>query len=551
MCNFLQLIIKEIMKIKKHIKASRMGKGKKIGIIFVLVALLPALFYSVYEISSLSSTEELIQSIYSKQLDVILFSINQYALDAAQSWSGEINTLLITSQPSRADSTTRIFLNKRDVIHGMFYADSTGHSFSFVSRQIKEKAEVDKNISVSSLQNQSATIEKLMRYSSAGYRKIEPVIIGDSVSGQGLMLMFVTSSRFPEKKIAGFLIDAKSFLIEVLQSKIEQAAGEEFLLAVFDRRNQHILLSTSPINVTELREVKDLWLFPGYSIGIRLKGTSVEDIVRARSERNLILIGVLDILLIGAVWLVYRTLKKEMELVRLKGDFVSNVSHELRTPLSLIRMFTETLSMKRVQTEEKEQEYYGTILQETERLTHLINNILNFSRMEAGKKQYHFEQIVLNDVVADIMKTYTSHLEQEGFAVVVQLAKNIRSTSADREAVAEAFINILNNAAKYSIVDKYIRVKTEQTESMCCVEVEDHGIGIEKHHHKKIFETFYRVSTGLTNNIKGSGLGLSLVSHIMDAHGGMIELESKPGKGSTFRLLFPIVNRSDSKHKGY
>ncbi len=538
------------MKNNKYIKARRIENGHKIGIIFVLVALLPVLFYSAYEVSSLSSTEELIQSIYIKQLDVILFSINQYALDVAQSWSGEINALLITSQPSRVDSDTRIFLNKRVAVHGVFYFDSTGHSISFVTQQKKEKARGNENISVSSLQNQSATIEKLLRYASSGYRKIEPVIIGDSVSGQGLLLMFVTSSRFPEQKIAGFLIDAKSFLTDVLQAKIEQAAGEEFLLAVFDRRNRQIVLSTSPVEITELREIKDLWLFPGHSIGIRLRGTSVEDVVKARAERNLILIGVLDILLIGAVWLMYRTLKKEMELVRLKGDFVSNVSHELRTPLSLIRMFTETLSMKRVQTEEKKDEYYETILQETERLTRLINNILNFSRMEAGKKQYHFEQIALNDVITGVLKTYTSHLEHEEFITSVQVGENLPAVHADGEAIAEALINILDNAVKYSAADKYVRIKTGQTDRMIYVEVEDHGIGIDKHYHKKIFETFYRVSTGLTNNIKGSGLGLSLVSHIMDAHGGTIELESVPGKGSTFRLLFPIVNRSDSTHKG-
>jgi two-component system phosphate regulon sensor histidine kinase PhoR len=538
------------MKKNKNISSPGSKNVRKIGIIFVLVALLPALFYSAYEVSSLSSTEALIQSIYSKQLDVILFSINQYALDVTQSWSGEINALLITSQTSRVDSATRIFLNRRSAVHGVFYTDSTGHSLSFLSRQKKETSGDSEDIPVSSLQNQSETIGKLLRYSSSGYRKIEPVIIGDSVSGQGLMLMFVTSSRSPEKKIAGFLIDAKSFITDVLQSKLQQAAGEEFLIAVFDRRNQHIVFSTSPIKITELREVKDLWLFPGYSIGIRLKGTSVEDVVRARTERNLILIGVLDILLIGAVWLVYRTLKKEMELVRLKGDFVSNVSHELRTPLSLIRMFTETLSMKRVQSEEKKQEYYETILHETERLTRLINNILNFSRMEAGKKQYHFEPMAVNDVVAAVLKTYTSHLEHEGFTTSVQLGEYLPDIHADHEAIAEAVINILDNAIKYSAADKFIRITTRQTENMIAVEVEDRGIGIEKHHHKKIFETFYRVSTGLTNNIKGSGLGLSLVSHIVNAHGGMIELESTPGKGSTFRLLFPLMNRLNSAHKG-
>jgi two-component system phosphate regulon sensor histidine kinase PhoR len=142
------------------------------------------------------------------------------------------------------------------------------------------------------------------------------------------------------------------------------------------------------------------------------------------------LIALLDILLIGAVWLVYRTLKKEMELVRLKGDFVSNVSHELRTPLSLIRMFTETLSMKRVPTEKKKQEYYSTILQETERLTRLINNILNFSRMEAGKKQYHFASTDLNDVVNSVMKTFQSHLQHERFETTRSCGRRGRCRSA-------------------------------------------------------------------------------------------------------------------------
>ena len=170
--------------------------------------------------------------------------------------------------------------------------------------------------------------------------------------------------------------------------------------------------------------------------------------------------------------------------------------------------------------------------------------------MEAGKKQYQFEPTALNEAVTGVMKTYTSHLEHEGFSISVQLADNLPAIHADREAIAEALINILDNTVKYSTIDKYVRIKTGQTDSMLYAEVEDHGIGIDKQHHKKIFETFYRVSTGLTNNIKGSGLGLSLVSHIVDAHKGLIELESKPDTGSTFRLLFPIMNRSDATNKG-
>ncbi|HLP14868.1 MAG TPA: ATP-binding protein [Bacteroidota bacterium] len=537
---------------KKHIpvKTSAMGNGRKIGIIFSLVALLPALFYTAYEINTSSATESLIQSIYSKQLDVILFSMNSYALDVTQNWSGEINALLTSSSPARVDSATRAFLRKRTAVRGVLYADSTGGSISIVKRQIERPGDGTEDIPMISLWDRSATVEKLLRYSSSGYRKIEPIIIGDSGSAQSLLLVFVTASPSPNRRLSGFVIDARSFLNEVLKPKLQQAAGEEFLLAVFDRHNKHIVLSTTSVGITDLREVKDLWLLPGYSIGIRLRGTSVEDVARARSQRNLILIGFLDLLLVGAVWLVYRTIKKEMELVRLKGDFVSNVSHELRTPLSLIRMFTETLAMKRVPTEEKKQEYYETILQETERLTRLINNILNFSRMEAGKKQYHFEPLALNDVVAQVSTTYAPHLEHEGFTTMISLCEHLPSIHADREAIAEALINIFDNAAKYSADNKYVRVATGQTAGMVFVELEDHGIGIEKQQHKKIFETFYRVSTGLTHNIKGSGLGLSLVSHIIDAHGGRIELESTPGKGSTFRLLFPTDKHSDRLNKG-
>lgn len=527
----------------------RMGAGRKIGIIFIIVALLPAIVYTTYELNSISSTEELIQSIYTKQLDVILFSLNQYALDAVQSWTGEINTILNSAPPSTIDTTVKTFLSRRGSIQNVYFMDSTGQISSSIKRHKKEGIS-DNQISITSLQNQSPIIERLLRYSSTGYRKIEPVVIGDSISGQGLLFLFVPSSQNPQRAVAGFLINGKSFLTDVLRAKLEQTAGEEFLLAVYDVQNNQIDLSTAPVTIGELRAEKDLWLYPGHRIGIRLKGSSVEDIVKARSARNLFLIAILDLVLIGAVWLMYRTINKEMELVRLKGDFVSNVSHELRTPLSLIRMFTETLSLKRVQTEEKKQEYYETILQETERLTRLINNILNFSRMEAGKKQYHFELISLNDVVGSVMKTYTSHLEHEGFSISVQLANSPLTMQGDREAIAEALINVLDNAIKYSPSEKYIRIATGTTMNSLFLEVEDHGIGIDKHHHKKIFETFYRVSTGLTNNVKGSGLGLSLVKHIVEAHGGTIEIQSESGKGSTFRLLFPGTHQPEMKHQG-
>jgi two-component system phosphate regulon sensor histidine kinase PhoR len=248
----------------------------------------------------------------------------------------------------------------------------------------------------------------------------------------------------------------------------------------------------------------------------------------------------MDFVLASGAWIVYRNMRREMELVRLKSDFVSNVSHELRTPLSLIRMFAETLEMGRLTSEDKKREYYTTILQETERLTRLVNNILNFSRMDAGKKEYHFEQTNVNEVLSMVLDTYELRLQSEGFTPVVELASGLPPISADKEAVSEAIINILDNAVKYSEAEKFFHIRSGRSEHGIFIEVEDHGIGIAPSQHEKIFETFYRVSGGLVHNTKGSGLGLALVKHIMDAHGGEVKVISSPGKGSTFRLEFPF-----------
>jgi two-component system phosphate regulon sensor histidine kinase PhoR len=234
--------------------------------------------------------------------------------------------------------------------------------------------------------------------------------------------------------------------------------------------------------------------------------------------------------------LVYRNVRAQTELAWAKSAFVSNVSHELRTPLALIRMFAETLEMGRLKDEQKKQEYYRTILRETERLTHLVNNLLNFSRMEAGRKPYQLVPCSMRDIVRDVV---TPHLQHAGFTPVMELPHDDVVVAVDREAIAEALINLLDNAVKYSGPKKYLRVKVTHTANDVRVEVEDQGIGIAPQYHTMIFEAFFRVPSGFVQDTKGSGLGLSLVKHIMDAHGGRIELESVPDKGTTVRLLFP------------
>jgi two-component system phosphate regulon sensor histidine kinase PhoR len=206
-------------------------------------------------------------------------------------------------------------------------------------------------------------------------------------------------------------------------------------------------------------------------------------------------------------------------------------------------MYAETLEMNRIGQEEKKREYYSTILQETERLTRLVNNILDFSKMEAGKKQYNMQEADLNEIVSALLETYAFHLQSEGFETMIQLQSPLPPFLADKESISEAIANILDNAIKYSDANKFIRITTDTTEKILFLEIEDHGIGITQEHHKKIFENFYRVSSGLVHNVKGSGLGLALVKHIVESHNGKVLLTSAVGKGSTFRLEFPVMTK--------
>jgi signal transduction histidine kinase len=224
----------------------------------------------------------------------------------------------------------------------------------------------------------------------------------------------------------------------------------------------------------------------------------------------------------------------------LKSDFVSNVSHELRTPLALIRLYAETLELGRIKGQTKVEDYYRIIRTESERLTALINNILDFSRIEAGKKEYDFRQTDLAELVRNTLDTYRAQIDEHGFAFEQSIDSSIPPVQVDREAIARSLVNLVNNALKYSDTEKFLGVKLYRADSVLKLEVVDHGIGIARNEQAKVFEKFYRAGNLLVHNTKGSGLGLSLVRHIAQAHGGEVEVESTPGKGSTFTLTLPL-----------
>jgi signal transduction histidine kinase len=280
--------------------------------------------------------------------------------------------------------------------------------------------------------------------------------------------------------------------------------------------------------------------FDGLALGIKFQGTSVAAIGRRWITNSFIILGVLSLLLVGGLVLTYRSVSKEVALARLKSDFVSNVSHELRTPLSLIRLYAETLELRRVTGQQKTEEYYAIIRKESERLTALINNILDFSRIEAGRKEYEFRQTDLADLVTNTLDTYRDQIDEQGFTFERNIDMSLPPVRVDREAIARSLVNLVNNALKYSDREKFLGVKLYRADDAVKLEVADRGIGIARNEQSKIFEKFYRAGDPLVHNTKGSGLGLSLVRHIAHAHGGQVEVESAPGKGSRFTLTLPL-----------
>jgi signal transduction histidine kinase len=283
--------------------------------------------------------------------------------------------------------------------------------------------------------------------------------------------------------------------------------------------------------------------FHGLALGIKFQGTTAQAIGRRWVLQSFLILGVLSLLMIGGLVLTYRSVNKQVALARLKSDFVSNVSHELRTPLALIRLYAETLELGRITTHEKKNEYYSIIRKESERLTALINNILDFSRIEAGAKEYDFRETDIAELVHNTLDSYRYQIEQQGFALEEQIDRSIPAVKVDREAIARALVNLVNNALKYSANEKFLGVKLYRDQSLLKLEVIDRGIGIERHEQARIFEKFYRTCDPLVHNTKGSGLGLSLVRHISQAHGGDVAVESTPGRGSKFTLTLPLVQQ--------
>jgi len=285
--------------------------------------------------------------------------------------------------------------------------------------------------------------------------------------------------------------------------------------------------------------------FPGLKVSLDIPG-DYGLLWRGYQQRRFYyfaLLLVLGMTMFGA-YLLWRDLRRDVRLAEVRSQFVSSVSHELKTPLTAIRMFAETLQMGRSQDARTQSEYLDTIVGESERLSRLVDDVLLFSKIEQGKKAYHFRPLSLSEVVRSATRALQYPLSQQGFELRVQVEDDLPRFRADHDALEQAILNLLSNAMKYSGDARTIELELYRNNREAVIRVTDHGLGIASEEQGRIFEKYYRAPTRENQLIPGTGLGLTLVAHIVKAHGGRVELNSAPGEGSAFSICLPMEGRT-------
>jgi signal transduction histidine kinase len=307
--------------------------------------------------------------------------------------------------------------------------------------------------------------------------------------------------------------------------------------------NGHALFSTAAAQNGYFLESNFDRPFSNWKVRVGLKNTNLDDLARNSFLHSAGATLLVLLFLFTGMALIIRATDREARLAQAKSNFVSNVSHELKTPLSLLSLFSEILELGRVDSEEKKTEYYRIIRHESLRLNKMIDNILDFSKIEAGRKTYNFADGDMTEVIEQVLSSYRYQILNSGFDVQTNLQPDLPPVLIDRDAMAQAVSNLLDNAIKYSRDVKQLSITTGRRGSDLSIEIADRGIGIPRAEQAKVFEKFYRVGNGLVHDVKGSGLGLSLVKHIIEAHNGTISVESDVGKGSRFTILLPLSPR--------
>jgi signal transduction histidine kinase len=387
--------------------------------------------------------------------------------------------------------------------------------------------------------------------SRKGTELLSPTLVVDEKDSDNPMILYpITDENSKVVGVSGMVIDTAYFRTRLLPEVIGETLDKYFR---DDPDLKPVVKVIDPLDGTAYESdwLPDVaygvsryfpWVFSHYRLVVQSGYATPEQWARSNFIVNLSLSGLLAAVLLGGIALAFRAVSRELKLSEMKGDFVSNVSHELRTPLASIRVFGEFMRLGRVTDGEKCEEYGEYIETESRRLTQLLNNILDFSKIESGAKTYKMESCDLRVVLNQVLKTLEVRHRHSGFRIHYEPPpEDLPEVQIDCEAIAQAFHNLLDNAVKYSGESRDISVGLERSGDRIVFWVEDQGVGISRFEQKKIFERFHRVPTGAVHNVKGSGLGLSIVHHVVSAHHGEIRVKSEPGRGSRFSIFLPLT----------
>jgi signal transduction histidine kinase len=346
----------------------------------------------------------------------------------------------------------------------------------------------------------------------------------------------------PDDDIWGFLVDDHYLAERLLPGIMQDMIFHEGTDWIISGRDGKTVFASTDMPSGSLAVKSDFignfpdWTLEFYHADPRLLDTFLTS---RRGVYFYMFILIAGILVFGLI-LTIRSLTREMELSRMKSDFVSTVSHEFKSPLTSIRQIAEMLHAGRVPSEERRRKYYDVLLEQSERLSLLTENVLSYAKMEEGKREFVFERVDLDTLLRSIVSTVQDRLVHEGFMLEIEIEKSLPLIMADASALTQAFNNLIDNAVKYSGDSKRVLVRVFYEEPNVVVQVIDFGLGIKREDRDKIFDRFYRGGDELTRMVKGSGLGLTLVKQIIQAHKGSVQVESEPEKGSIFTIKLPI-----------
>jgi signal transduction histidine kinase len=330
-----------------------------------------------------------------------------------------------------------------------------------------------------------------------------------------------------------------------LASTGAQTLGSGPVAAVFDETGKAVCsLPNSGGAAFEVREQLDRQngVLPGWTIRAGFNGDALVRHARADFLRRIAMTLVIFAIMLVAIVYIGVTAAREMRLSRAKSEFVASVSHELKTPLALIRGFAETLHLNRLGSPKDREEYFQIIENEILKLSMMIDRILEFSKIEVGLKRYHPEPADVTHLVEESLTHFSYELERSGFRLERRFEEPPPRAPVDPQGFSLALLNLVSNAIKYSDQDRHIGVAVARSNGFVEVSVSDHGIGIPRGEQDRIFEKFYRIGSGPVAKTKGAGLGLALVRHFAEAHGGAVRVASAPGQGSTFTISLPACD---------